>query len=83
MSITLVQLAPMIAATTTVGGLIFQIGKHSEKLDMIGFKVEAQGKKEEYLNQSVNDIKSSIQSLQKDISYIKEDVHDIKTSINQ
>ena len=37
MSITLVQLAPMIAATTTVGGLIFQIGKHSEKLDMIGF----------------------------------------------
>tara|TARA_Y100000389_G_scaffold78583_1_gene75351 strand:- start:1749 stop:2000 length:252 start_codon:yes stop_codon:yes gene_type:complete len=83
MSITLVQLAPMIAATTTVGGLIFQIGKHSEKLDMIGFKVEAQGKKEEYLNQSVNDIKASIQSLQKDISYIKEDVHDIKTSINQ
>ncbi len=83
MSITLVQLAPMIAATTTVGGLIFQIGRHSEKLDMIGFKVEAQGKKEEYLNQSVNDIKASIQSLQKDISYIKEDVHDIKTSINQ
>jgi len=76
-------LAPMIAATTTVGGLIFQIGRHSEKLDMIGFKVEAQGKKEEYLNQSVNDIKASIQSLQKDISYIKEDVHDIKTSINQ
>ena len=36
MSITFVQLAPMIAATTTVGGLIFQIGKHSEKLDMIG-----------------------------------------------
>ena len=83
MSITLVQLAPIIAATTTVGGLIFQIGKHSEKLDMIGFKVEAQEKKEEYLNQSVNDIKASIQSLQKDISYIKEDVHDIKTSIHQ
>ena len=83
MSITLVQLAPMIAATTTVGGLIFQIGKHAEKLDIIGFKVEAQEKKEEHLNQSVNDIKASIQSLQKDISYIKEDVHDIKTSIHQ
>jgi peptidoglycan hydrolase CwlO-like protein len=83
MSINFVQLAPILAATTTIGGLIFQLGKHSEKLDIIGFKVEAQGKKEEHLNQACNDIKSSIQSLQKDISYIKEDIHDIKGTIHQ
>ena len=45
MSIPLTQLGPLLAATTTIGGLIFQIGKHSEKLDIVGLKVEAQEKK--------------------------------------
>ena len=83
MSIPLTQLAPLIAATTTVGGLIFQIGKHSEKLDIIGFKVEAQEKKEEHTITYINDIKSAIQVLQMDVSYIKEDVHDIKSIIHK
>ena len=83
MSIPLTQLAPLIAATTTVGGLIFQIGKHSEKLDIIGLKVEAQEKKEEHTISSINDIKSAIQVLQMDVSYIKEDVHDIKSIIHK
>tara|TARA_Y100001936_G_scaffold201757_1_gene204120 strand:+ start:59 stop:310 length:252 start_codon:yes stop_codon:yes gene_type:complete len=83
MSIPLTQLGPLIAATTTVGGLIFQIGKHSEKLDIIGLKVEAQEKKEEHTISSINDIKSAIQVLQMDVSYIKEDVHDIKSIIHK
>ena len=83
MSIPLTQLAPLIAATTTVGGLIFQIGKHSEKLDIIGLKVEAQEKKEEHTISYINDIKSAIQVLQMDVSYIKEDVHDIKSIIHK
>ena len=83
MSIPLTQLGPLIAATTPVGGLIFQIGKHSEKLDIMGLKVEAQEKKEEHTISSINDIKSAIQVLQMDVSYIKEDVHDIKSTIHQ
>ena len=34
------QIAPIIAACMTTGGLIFQIGKHAEKLDVIGVKVD-------------------------------------------
>ena len=82
MSIPLTQLGALLAATTTIGGLIFQIGKHSEKLDIVGLKVEAQEKKEEHTNTAMNDIKSSIQALQMDVSYIKEDVHDIKSTIH-
>jgi len=82
MSIPLTQLGPLLAATTTIGGLIFQIGKHSEKLDIVGLKVEAQEKKEEHTNTAMNDIKSSIQALQMDVSYIKEYVHDIKSTIH-
>ena len=83
MSIPLTQLGPLLAATTTLGGLIFQIGKHSEKLDIMGLKVEAQEKKEEHTITYINEIKSAIQVLQMDVSYIKEDVHDIKSTINE
>ena len=42
MSVNFTQLAPIIGACMTTGGLIFQVGKQSEKLDSLGFKVEAQ-----------------------------------------
>ena len=64
-------------------GDMLELGKHSEKLDIIGLKVEAQEKKEEHTISSINDIKSAIQVLQMDVSYIKEDVHDIKSTIHQ
>ena len=48
MSVNFQQLAPILAACMTTGGVIFQIGKHAEKLELIGIKVEAQEKKEEY-----------------------------------
>ena len=47
MSVNFQQLAPILAACMTTGGVIFQIGKHAEKLELIGIKVEAQEKKEE------------------------------------
>jgi cysteine synthase A len=46
MSVNFQQIAPIIAACLTSGGVIFQIGKHAEKLDIIGLKVEAQEKKD-------------------------------------
>ena len=45
MSVNFQQIAPIIAACVTSGGIVFQIGKQSEKLVNLGFKVEAQEKK--------------------------------------
>ena len=42
------QLIPFIGATISIGGIIFQTGKHAEKLDFLVGKVEAQEKKVEY-----------------------------------
>lgn len=78
MSINFQQIAPIIAACMTTGGLIFQIGKHAEKLDVIGVKVEAQEKKEGFNNQSINEILGNVNILKNDIQNIKEDIKDIK-----
>ena len=78
MSINFQQIAPIIAACMTTGGVIFQIGKHAEKLDIIGTKVEAQEKKEYENNLSVYEISGKIDILKNDISNIKEDIKDIK-----
>ena len=78
MSINFQQIAPIIAACMTTGGLIFQIGKHAEKLDVIGVKVEAQEKKEGYNNQNINEILGNVNILKNDIQNIKEDIKDIK-----
>ena len=42
------QIVPFIGATLSIGGIIFQTGKHAEKLDFIFGKVEAQEKKVDY-----------------------------------
>ena len=45
MSVNFQHLAPIIAVCVTTGGIIFQIGIQSERLETIGFKVQAQEKK--------------------------------------
>ena len=45
MSVNFTQLAPIIGAFVTTGGILFQTGKQAEKLDTIGIKVEAQEKR--------------------------------------
>jgi len=79
MSVNFQQLAPILAACMTTGGVIFQIGKHAEKLELIGVRVEAQEKKEEYYNQSINKLLGSMNLLNSDIGNIKEDIKEIKT----
>tara|TARA_Y100000996_G_scaffold154687_2_gene119137 strand:+ start:520 stop:774 length:255 start_codon:yes stop_codon:yes gene_type:complete len=78
MSVNFQQLAPILAACMTTGGVIFQIGKHSEKLESIGLKVEAQEKKEGYYNQSISQLLGKMDVLKNDMSNIKEDIKDIK-----
>ena len=81
MSINFQTIAPIIAGCTTIGGMIFEIGKQSEKLDFIGLKVQAQEKKYEFNNGKICEIHGDINILKNDISNIKEDIHDIKSYI--
>ena len=54
------HLAPVLAACVTTGGIVFQIGKQSERLEIIGLKVEAQEKKDFSSNQKICDIYNTV-----------------------
>ena len=82
MSISIPQLLPFIGATITIGGLIFKGGQLSEKLEIVGFKVEAQEKKNIFNNEKICEIHSDVSILKNDISYMKEDLHDIKLKLD-
>ena len=81
MSVNFHQLAPILAACMTTGGVIFQIGKHSEKLEIIGLKVEAQEKKGTFNNQSIFEILGTVNLLKSDTENIKQDIREIKDKI--
>ena len=81
MSVNFQQLAPILAACVTTGGVIFQIGKQAEKLELIGIKVEAQEKKEEYYKQSISQLLGKMDVLKNDVGNIKGDIKDIKEYI--
>tara|TARA_B100000214_G_C23962272_1_gene625881 strand:- start:980 stop:1234 length:255 start_codon:yes stop_codon:yes gene_type:complete len=78
MSVNFQHLAPILAACMTTGGVVFQIGKHAEKLELIGVKVEAQEKKETYYNQSISQLLGKMDVLKNDMGNIKEDIKEIK-----
>lgn len=77
------QLLPFIGATISIGGIIFQTGKHAEKLDFLVGKVEAQSDKVDYNDKNISEIKSDIKMLTHDVAAIKEDVHDMKQYLNK
>jgi hypothetical protein len=78
MSVNFQHIAPIIAACMTTGGVIFQIGKHAEKLDFIGLKVEAQEKKEATTSQTINEILGNVNLVRNDVENIKGDIKEIK-----
>ena len=53
MSINITKLSQIIAGCVTSGGIIFNIGKQSERLDTLNFKVEAQGKRGDFNNDKI------------------------------
>jgi hypothetical protein len=81
MSINFQKIGPVIAACVTTGGMIFQMGKQSEKLDIMCIKVEAQEKKDIFNSGKVCDIYNKVNILQNDVTNIKEDITEIKTYI--
>tara|TARA_B100002051_G_scaffold273381_1_gene312055 strand:+ start:484 stop:735 length:252 start_codon:yes stop_codon:yes gene_type:complete len=82
MNVNFQHLAPIIAASISTGGIIFQIGKQSERLESLGFKVEAQEKKHSINTSSINDINEKLTILTNDMSHVKRDIHDIKAKLN-
>lgn len=75
------QIAPLIGACITTGGLIFQIGKQSERLEMVGLKVEAQEKKGNLNHESIFEILGTVNLLKSDSENIKQDISKIKDKL--
>ena len=86
MSINFNTIAPISATVLSIGGLIFQIGKHSEKLDVLGNTVYAQEKKVDENYKYINDIKMFIsrtdERLDK-LNDINDDIKEIKHKLEK
>ena len=81
MSINFANLAPVVATMATAGGLIFQIGKHSEKLGSLGLNVEALEKKEEYNNKLLYEIHGKMCVFEEKFKDIEDDLKEIKKCV--
>ena len=86
MSLNFNTLAPISATVLSIGGLIFQIGRHSEKLDVLGNTVYAQEKKVNDNYTYINDMKMFIsrtdERLDK-INDINDDIKEIKHKLEK
>jgi len=78
MSINFNTIAPVTATVLSIGGLIFQIGKHSEKLDILGNVVHAQEKKVEENYKYINEIKMFITRTDERLDKLNDITDDIK-----
>ena len=77
------NLLPLIGASISIGGIIFQIGKQSEKLHTIGFQVDALEKKDNEYNNFMNNINSKLLLAEEKLKNIENDVKCIKTKITK
>tara|TARA_Y100001958_G_C20932140_1_gene342027 strand:- start:410 stop:652 length:243 start_codon:yes stop_codon:yes gene_type:complete len=75
------QLLPYVGGMISVGGLIFKMGEHSEKIHVLNGTVEAQEKKVEINHNIINEIHNDLGILKTDISYMKNDIHEIKNKL--
>ena len=86
MSVNFNMIAPISATVISIGGLIFQMGKHSEKLDILNTTVFAQEKKVNDNYKYINDMKLFItrtdDRLDK-INDINDDLKEIKHKLEK
>ena len=86
MSVNFNMIAPISATVISIGGLIFQMGKHSEKLDILNNTVYAQEKKVNDNYKYINDMKMFIsrtdERLDK-INDINDDLKEIKHKLEK
>jgi len=91
MSLNFNTIAPISATVLSIGGLIFQLGKHSEKLDVLNNVVYAQEKKVDENYKYINEMKmfisrtderlDKINDINIDIKEIKHKLEKIETKI--
>jgi hypothetical protein len=75
------NIVPMIGAGVSLGGIIFNIGKHSEKLNLLNFKVEALEEKKKNDDDLMHHIHSKLLVSEERLKNIEEDVKEIKLNI--
>tara|TARA_X000000950_G_scaffold273928_1_gene358314 strand:+ start:307 stop:555 length:249 start_codon:yes stop_codon:yes gene_type:complete len=75
------NIAPIIGAGISLGGIIFHIGKHSEKLNLLNFKVDALEEKKKYDDDLMHHIHSKLLVSEERLKNIEEDVKEIKLNI--
>ena len=78
MSLNFSTIAPISATVISIGGLIFQIGRHSEKLDILNNKVYAQEKKVDENYKYINDMKLFISRSDERLDKLNDITEDIK-----
>ena len=83
MSINFNTLAPISATVISIGGLIFQIGKHSEKLDLLNNKVYAQEKKVDENYKYINDMKIFMSRSDEKLDDINISIKEIKNKLDK
>ena len=83
MSINFNTIAPISATVISIGGLIFQIGRHSEKLDILNNKVFAQENTIIKNKDSINDIKIFMSRTEEKIDDMNNNIKDIKNKLDK
>ena len=83
MSLNFNTLAPISATVLSIGGLIFQMGRHSEKLDILNTVVHAQEKKVVENHDSINDIKIFMSRTDEKLDDMNTTIKEIKTKLDK
>lgn len=82
-NVTIGNLLPYIGGILSTGGIIFHIGKQSEKLDTIGLEVKALEKKDDTYNMFMNNINGKLLLADEKLKNIEEDVREIKNKLSK
>lgn len=72
---------PLIGASISIGSIIYQIGKQSEKIEISLGKVNALENKENNTNKIINDINGNMLVINEKLKNIEENVKVIKNKI--
>lgn len=83
MSINFNTIAPISATLLSIGGLVFQIGKHSEKLDLLNNKVYAQEKKVDENYKYINDMKIFMSRSDEKLDDMNANIKEIKMKLDK
>lgn len=83
MSINFNTLAPISATVISISGLIFQLGRHSEKLDLLNNKVYAQEKKVDENYKYINDMKIFMSRSDEKLDDMNANIKEIKMKLDK